>query len=80
MFSKGFSPWIDKSQDCVLKSYLQVIYDLYSSLPNGKIWDQSNLKALILQAAFWPFPKRQILDVPKPRGYADDNFKFDKNG
>ena len=26
------------------------------------------------------FPKRQILDTTKPREFADDNFKFDKNG
>ena len=26
-----------------------------------------------------PFPKRQILDSSKPKEFADDNFKFDKN-
>ena len=26
-----------------------------------------------------PFPKRQILDTSKLKGFADDNFKFDKN-
>ena len=29
---------------------------------------------------YLPFPKRQILDSPKLREFADDNFKFDKNG
>ena len=27
-----------------------------------------------------PFPRRQILDTPKLKEFADDNFKFDKNG
>ena len=27
-----------------------------------------------------PFPKRQILDSPKFKKFADDNFKFDENG
>ena len=27
-----------------------------------------------------PFPKRQILDSSKPKGFADDNLKFDVNG
>ena len=27
-----------------------------------------------------PFPKREILDASKPRGFADDNFRFDENG
>ena len=27
-----------------------------------------------------PFPKRQILDLSKPKEFADDNFKFGKNG
>ena len=27
-----------------------------------------------------PFPKRQILDSSKLKEFADDNFKFDKNG
>ena len=26
------------------------------------------------------FPKRQILDASKLKEFADDNFKFDKNG
>ena len=29
---------------------------------------------------FIPFPKRQILDSSKLKEFADDNFKFDKNG
>ena len=29
---------------------------------------------------FNPFPKRQILDSSKLKGFADDNFKFDANG
>ena len=29
---------------------------------------------------FKPFPKQQILDAPKPKGLADNNFKFDENG
>ena len=27
-----------------------------------------------------PFPKRQILDSPKLKGLADNNFKFDEDG
>ena len=27
-----------------------------------------------------PFPKRQIFDSPKLKEFADDNFKFDRNG
>ena len=27
-----------------------------------------------------PFPKRQILDSPKLKKFADDNFGFDENG
>ena len=27
-----------------------------------------------------PFPKRQILDSLKLKGFADNNFKFDENG
>ena len=27
-----------------------------------------------------PFPKRQILDSPKLKQFADDNFKFDEYG
>ena len=27
-----------------------------------------------------PFPTRQILDFSKLKEFADDNFKFDKNG
>ena len=27
-----------------------------------------------------PFPKQQILDSSKLKGFADNNFKFDKNG
>ena len=29
---------------------------------------------------FYPFPKQQILDASKLKGFADDNFKFDENG
>ena len=29
---------------------------------------------------FYLFPKRQILDSPKLKEFADDNFKFDGNG
>ena len=29
---------------------------------------------------FRPFPKQEILDSPIPKGFADDNFKFDENG
>ena len=29
---------------------------------------------------FFFFPKRQILDSPKLKEFADDNFKFDENG
>ena len=29
---------------------------------------------------FQPFPKQQILDSSKLKEFADDNFKFDKNG
>ena len=28
----------------------------------------------------YPFPKRQILQSSKPKGFADDNFEFDENG
>ena len=28
----------------------------------------------------YPFPKRQILDSSKLKGFADNNLKFDKNG
>ena len=28
----------------------------------------------------YPFPRRQILDSPKLKEFADDNFRFDKNG
>ena len=28
----------------------------------------------------YPFPKRQILDSPKLKEFADDNFEFDENG
>ena len=28
----------------------------------------------------YPFPKRQILDSPKLKEFADDNFKLDENG
>ena len=34
----------------------------------------------LLQYVYYPFPKRQILDFPKLKESADDNFKFDKNG
>ena len=27
-----------------------------------------------------PFPNRQVLDLSKLEEFADDNFKFDKNG
>ena len=27
-----------------------------------------------------PFPKRQILDLSKPKEFSDNNFKFDENG
>ena len=27
-----------------------------------------------------PFPKRQILDSPKLKDFADDNFRFNDNG
>ena len=29
---------------------------------------------------YYPFPKRQILDPSKLKGFADDNFRFIKNG
>ena len=29
---------------------------------------------------FLTFPKQQILDSSKPKQFADDNFKFNKNG
>ena len=34
----------------------------------------------ILNTTILPFPKRQILDNSKLRGFADDNFKYDENG
>ena len=34
---------------------------------------------IISQALLYPFPKRQILDFSKLRGFADGNFKFDEN-
>ena len=34
----------------------------------------------ILCIGTYPFPKRQILDTPKLKEFADDNFKLDENG
>ena len=28
---------------------------------------------------FWPFPKRQVLDLSKLKEFADDNFEFVRN-
>ena len=35
---------------------------------------------LLWYSAFYPFPKRQILDSSKLTEFADDNFKFNENG
>ena len=34
----------------------------------------------LLESLYQPFPKQQILDSSKLTEFADDNFKFDKNG
>ena len=34
----------------------------------------------VLQLYSQPFPKRQILDSSKLKEFANDNFRFDKNG
>ena len=38
------------------------------------------LKDRLVQKIRSPYPKRQILDSSKLKGFADDNFKFDENG
>ena len=35
---------------------------------------------LNLKHNFLPFPKQQISDFSKLKGFADENFKFDENG
>ena len=35
---------------------------------------------LLNWVTFNPFPKRQIFDSSKLKEFADDNFKFDRNG
>ena len=43
------------------------------------IWTVWSCSALSAGLSYF-FPKRQILDSPKPKEFADDNFKFDENG
>ena len=35
---------------------------------------------MYMETFFKPFPKRQDLDSPILKEFADDNFKFDENG
>ena len=39
-----------------------------------------NISSDLINISSHPFPKRQILDPLKPKGFADNKFRFDENG
>ena len=55
-----------------------------SSLPNDVYFTRQGLKAFLNDTVSIsmpkPFPKRQILDSSKLKGFADDNLTVDGNG
>ena len=96
MFSKAFLLMIVKIQDWVVKAKRQrkskccqhcnrSTLIKYNCLKSQVTWQLSEIPYLVNELCKEPsffslFPKRQILDGPILKEFADDNFKFDENG
>ena len=50
------------------------------TISGRQFWKHSYETCIITMNQVLPFPKRWILDSSKLKEFADDNFKFDKNG
>ena len=63
--------------------HLLIFFDIISLFASELEEPKIGLSGKGLKIYMWnrqPFPKRQILDLSKQKEFADDNFKFDKNG
>ena len=58
----------------------QTGWAIFNPLSHKSPFSRARLFKVPIAPNYQPFPKRQILDSYKLKGFADDNFRFNENG
>ena len=74
------NPYKKRCYEKLLGSYSYTPWSIFNNNSQNHILSFLQLSVNVKVHDFYPFPKRQILELSKFKEFADDNFEFDENG